>query len=483
MAIRTILGARATINENLELMRAKIHCLLLLSIGILLSFPAAAQHDTLYVSLQETVSRALESSPDLQAARARVGFAEARSRQARASRFLTELKLESAGAMVPGLTNPNNRPVDQLYLDPDVRNDYTKLRPYGQVQIELLQPIYAFGALGGNIRAAVHGVEVEEGAARAKALEVALRAADLYYNVLLTEALFDLTEQATDVVGQAMTEIERLLEDGDPEVDEADRYQVLITEQELHRRIREVTESRAIAIAALGRQLMVGDEVVALPSETTLSPLTFIPLSLEEYSALALASRPELDQARAGMHAREALIRVARAEYYPQIVFGFSSTITGASNRHRQTNPFISDGFRRSSARTGIGFRQKLNFAQTRAKVSQAEAQRDEVEYLLDAAEQLVLLEVEQAWRNLSIAEGALAAQDSSLAISKEWLRVETINFDLDLGSTENLIDAVQANLALEALHLEAVRAYNMAVLRLQRAAGILYESTNNLPR
>ncbi|HMB94112.1 MAG TPA: hypothetical protein VKP65_24905, partial [Rhodothermales bacterium] len=70
--------------------------------------------------------------------------------------------------------------------------------------------------------------------------------------------------------------------------------------------------------------------------------------------------------------------------------------------------------------------------------------------------------------------QAALAAQDSSLTITNEWLRVEYINFDLELGDTENLVKAVQANLELEARYYEAVRRYNMAILRLLNAVGIL---------
>ena len=94
----------------------------------------------------------------------------------------------------------------------------------------------------------------------------------------------------------------------------------------------------------------------------------------------------------------------------------------------------------------------------------------------MEGAEQLILFEVEKAYRDLTVAQTALAAQDSSLTISKEWLRVEYINFDLDLGDTENLIKAVQANLELEARYFEAVQRYNMAVLRLMNAVGILVQ-------
>ena len=446
--------------------------LILGAAGLCLLANANAQPDTVRVSLQESIDWALRVSPDLEAARASERFAEARSDMARRSRFLTEMSFEAAFSAVPGLTNPNRQPVDALYLDPEVRNDFSSISPYAQTRFDLLQPIHTFGALRGNMRAAEYGAQVEGGVVRAAELAVMLRAADLYFNVLLTDALYNLTEDAAEVVEQAQEEIMRLLDEGDPEVDEADRYQVLITEQELQRRTREVREQRLLARSGLRRQLMLSAGTTVVLEESALEPMAFLMQPLEDYYDIARSNRPELIQARAGLLAREAQYQVARAEYYPQIFFGLSSSVTGAANRHRQPNPFISDAFRRSSARVGIGFRQKLNFALTKTRVRQAEARRDEVQSLLRAAEELVLYSVEEAYRNVTIAESALAAQDSSLAISKEWLRVETINFDLDLGSTENLIDAVQANLELEARYLEAVQAFNRAVLGLQHALG-----------
>ena len=134
----------------------------------------------------------------------------------------------------------------------------------------------------------------------------------------------------------------------------------------------------------------------------------------------------------------------------------------------------MSDPFLGRGIRAGLGVRQELNFVQTRARVEQAEAERNQVRYQQEAAQQLVLFEVEEAYRNVIIAEAALRAQDESLTISERWLRDEYINFDLELGDTENLVDAVRANLELRAAYSEAVQRYNVAVLRLLEATGTL---------
>jgi outer membrane protein TolC len=440
-----------------------------------MALPAGAQSaDTLRMGLEETITRALDISPEVGQVASERAFAEARLRLAKASRFLTEFRATSAHAPAPTIDNPNGVPTDELYLDPEVRNDWNEWSMFNQVETELLQPIYTWGELGGNIRAARHGVAVEEAQVDGKALEVAARTGELYYSLLLADALYGLASEAGDIVEQAKQEIQRLIDEGDEEVDEADLYQVRITEQEYLRRVVEVEERRLTARTALRRQLFLSDGVVVVPEDATLAAIPFIPASLETYLDIALNERPEQDQARAGLAAREALVDVARSGYYPKLFLGARHRLSGTPGRYRQPNPYISDGLRGNSLRAGLGMRLELNFAQTRARVQQARAERDEVRFQSEAARQLILFEVEEAYRNLTIARAALDASEESLTLSNQWLRIEQVGFDQDIGDTENLIDAVRMNLELKAARHEAVFRYNVAVLRLLRAVGLL---------
>ena len=432
-----------------------------------------AAQDTLQVGLREVMEQALRVSPEVGYVRADYGFAEARTDLARAGRFLTEFTSSSALSVAPGVTNPNGVDPQALYLDPAVRNDYSSLAPFAYTDVSLVQPVYTWGRVGASLDAASYGADAAAAAVAGMEREVALRTAELYFSVLLAEDFVRLTERAGDVVEQAKSEIARLLEEGSPDVDEAERYQVLITEQEFARRVTEVAEQRYVAYAGLRRQLMLGDSTTLVPADRVLEPVKFRLAGLGSYLTAAL-ERPVVQRARAGLAARDALVRGARADYFPQVVLVASASLSGTTGRYRQPNPYISDGFRAARARTGIGIRQKLNFAQTRAKVAQARSELEAVEYRLRAAEQYVMFETEAAWREVRIRQSSLASQDSSLAITKEWLRVEYINFDLELGDTENLVKAVRANLEIEAHDLEAVRDYNMAVFRLLAASGLL---------
>lgn len=436
--------------------------------------PGGFAADSLVLDLSEAIRRALEVSPEVGQEMAQRDFAQARAGLAKASRFLTEFRATSGHAVAPGLDNPNGTPDDRLYLDPDVENDWSVVRPYNEVEVEVLQPIYTWGQIGGSIRAARAAVLVEDAAVRAKADEVAARTGELYYNVLLTSALYRIAVEAESVVDRATSELTRLLEDGDPNIDNADVFQTKITAQEIRGRLTEVTQLRATAQMALARQLFLPEGTVVVPADAQLEAFDASLEPLESYLALAAAERPELDQARAGLVAREALVEVARSDYFPKLFVGATYKRGGAEGRIRQPSAYIGDGYRANSFRAGLGLRMELNVAQTRAKVAQAEAQREEVRYQQTAAQQLIRFEVEQAYRDVLIAEASVTARDSSLLLAREWLRTEQIDFDLGLGETENLVEAVRASLELQVSALEAAQRYNAAWLRLWRATGTL---------
>lgn len=455
---------------------------LLAAVSLLLAAPAAQSQtaDTVRLDVASAISEALLVSPEVGAVRARWKFAQARHRFARANRFLTEFEVTTAHAPVPRLSNPNGTPTDELFLDPDVRNDFESYSLFSQVDAKFLQPVYTWGELGGSIAAAGFAADAEEAATTGKREEVALRAAELYYNVLLTEALDRLTKDASADVAKAKQEIERLLAEGAEDVDEADMFEVLITEQEFNRRVVEVRQKKQTARIALRRLLFIDDGAVVDLGGALLEPIAFSLDSLDHYQSIALAHRPEIRQAEAGLAARTSLVSVARSDYYPKFFVGGSAGIRYADGRFRQKSAYHSDRLRGSTLEAGVGLRQKLNFLQTRTKVEQAKAQTSEVANQLVAARQLVLFEVEDAYRNVIVAQAAMTSLQEALRLSKEWLRSEQINFDLDLGNTENLVRAVEANLTLQASAHEATHQYNLATLRLINATGTLEAASKN---
>ena len=439
-----------------------------------------APGDTVRLSLADAVQRSLSVSPEVDQQKAGRQFARARLGEARQSRFLTDLSANTAHSFAPSLDIPsdNTRPPRAFYLEPDVVNDWTidALQPFNRLEVRAQQPIYTAGELSNSIRAARFGVEVEDGAVNAKRLEVASRTGDIYYSLLLVEALQRLADETGNVVDRAKREVQRLLDEGDADVDQADLFEVRLTEEEYKRRVVEIRERLATARSALRRQLFLPDGVVVETADARLEPIDFQihPDSLAYYLDLGVQNRPELDQAQAGIKARKALVQVEKSDYYPKLGFQATYAYSYTPNRPQQRSAYVGDPFNGNATRTGFGVQMNLDIFQTRKRVEQAQAELDEVRFQEEAAGQLVRFEIEDAYRNVIIQETNVASRDQSLQITEEWLRNEQINFDLDFGNTENLVKAVRANLEAEARYYEAVRAYNVAILQLLDATGTL---------
>ncbi|MFB6272591.1 MAG: TolC family protein, partial [Salinibacter sp.] len=355
----------------------------------------ATPGDTVRVSLTEAIVRALDASPEVDQRRAQRRFAEARSDEARASRFLTDVSLNTAFSFAPGLTDVGNVspdfPEELRYLHPSRQNDWSlgALRPFGRFEISVRQPLWTWGKLSGNIRAARHGVDVEAAQVDRKALEVAVRTGKIYYNLLLTKALDQLADRTKKVIDRAKREIKRLLEKGDKSVSQADLYQTRLTEQEYRRRVVEINQNRATARSALRRLLFLPEGTTVVPAAEELRPVEFSvhPDSLDYYVRRALQNRPEVTQAEAGVKARKALVDVAQSNYYPQI--GVQASLSQSITLPERPNPdnaFVGDSFMGTGTRTGIGIQQNLNFGQTKARVDQAQAELNKVKHQRTAA-------------------------------------------------------------------------------------------------
>ncbi|MEL6444967.1 MAG: TolC family protein [Bacteroidota bacterium] len=448
--------------------------LLLLLTAPLAAAQPSASPDTLRLDLAEAMQRALNDSPEVAIEAAGQDFAEARAQQARRSRYATEFTLTTGHAVAPGLrgVDPVLDPNAQ-YLNSELRNDWADPRPYNQYEVELLQPLYTAGELGGQIAAAEAGVRLEAAEVDQKASEVALRTGDLYYTLLLTQRLDALTAEAGDALSVAQRELQALLDEGDPDVDDADLFQLRLFEQEYRRQVAEVREQAALARIALARQVLTPNAVV-VPADLDLTAVTFQRDALGVYQDVALAQRSEMRRAQAGYAARDALVRVARSDFYPKLFLSITQGGRYAAGRRQQANPYVSDDFLGTGLRAGVGIRLNLAYHQTRAKVAQAIAERDEVRAQRTAAEQLILFDVEEAYRQLVIAEEALVSRQEATSIAGDWLRTEQINADLGFGTTDNLVAAVRADLDARAAELAAVRAYNVAVLTLLDATGTL---------
>src|SRR5699024_7808820 len=106
--------------------------------------PLQAQ-DTVRVSLEEFVKQGIKNSGQIDAKKQEIFLAKNRVDQVKGERFLTSFTLTTAHGLVPNTEGETQEGSFQY--------DFEDLSLYTQARIELLQPIFTWGALRNAVKA------------------------------------------------------------------------------------------------------------------------------------------------------------------------------------------------------------------------------------------------------------------------------------------------------------------------------------------
>lgn len=90
-----------------------------------------------------------------------------------------------------------------------------------------------------------------------------------------------------------------------------------------------------------------------------------------------------------------------------------------------------------------------------------------------EAAQDGIILEVNNAYKDASLAEIKVAKTDEALVTTKEWLRMEQLDYDFGIGEVKDLIDAMKMELELRLKYIENVFEFNSSVTKLNKTAGL----------
>lgn len=446
----------------------------LILLFILPSFSHASDADTVRISLAEFLNRGVEASSELDAQYQNVELADNQYRRARNQRYLPSVELTTAHGLVPGVksSDPGQYPDNQLYLDPDLQNDWENWGVFTQGEISALQPLITWGGISSAIEAARAGAEAVKYKYDTDEQEYRLQLFELYQSRLLAKELQRLLEEARGTLERAEDTLEDMRDDDDVDFDQADIYQFRIFRQRFFTQEQEVI--RNVEFVENAWQIALGEtDSVYLPEEEFLDPFDVEIHDLDHYRHRASADRPEIRGLDAAQQAAQAGVEASRSQRYPTLFFGVQGRAAFTPNRPRQENPFIRNTTNYLSASVGIGFRQNLNFRTVNLDVERREAQRRQVEYQREAAEDGIHFELSEVFRDVRVAESRVQNTEEALRISNQWLRDEQIEYDLGFGDIENLVDAVKENLELEVEYRQSVHRYNMKLAELYRKAGI----------
>jgi outer membrane protein TolC len=166
-------------------------------------------------------------------------------------------------------------------------------------------------------------------------------------------------------------------------------------------------------------------------------------------------------------------IEAKKAENKPGLFLGFTGTYAHAPSRPRQDNPFISSDGNTLNMSFGFSIRQNLNFNQIKTNLKRAELEMDRLDFQQKAIQDLVMLEVHEKYRDASIAQSKYEGSTEALKITKEWLRMEQLDYDFGIGDVRDVVDALKQELELRIEEKETVFDYIISLANLNKATGL----------
>ena len=441
--------------------RGKMARLWAVGLCLTLTGPALASDHRVRLDLATALSRAIETSPAVGVAQADLKIARTELSRARAARILPKFDLRWFLGPSPEARG------DALTGDTEIGN----LGLFTRSELNLVQPLFTFGGLSAAEDAASSAITAREAGLERSQRQVALQVIGAYYGLLLANDLWKLAVEAReDIQGARRTVLEKLdAEEGDYTYIDLARLDRFL--YDVHENQNKVARLRTLSRTALRSLLDLAEGDSLAFRDETLRPVPVEVMSLEHYLA-ALGDQPGLRQLRAVAGVREAQVRAARSDYYPQFFLAGQFKHSFAPNRDDQDSPFAKDDFNFINLGAVIGIRQSLSFGATRAGVRKAELEHQKLIYQERLARTAARIELERVYTSLIEARRNVAEARKAKRATRRWISSARGGFNAGLEESEELIDATKEYGLIRAKYLEAVYVMNTAWAALQIATG-----------
>lgn len=421
----------------------------------------------LELGLDDCIRIALKSAPELGEAQADIDLTTSKLNEARSYGYP---QIEVTALFGPA---PQARRQD---ISPEINTDkkfrLSELTWFTSTDATLIQPLFTFGKISENMKAATHGIEVDRSRKEQRANEIALKVREYYFGLLLARELKELVTEVAESLAKARVKALKMIDEGSEGADEIDLYKLDAFSGEVAKYREEALKGEKLALAALKTRLgLSADTQLEISSERLVMNELVIP-DYETYLNKARSQRPEYRQIAEGLKARSALVEAAKANYYPDIFLGGLFSWAYADDRDRINNPYINDQFKHLNGGVALGARWKLDFGITGAKVASEQAQYNRLMSTKAFADANIPLQIKKYYLDLQEAENSVTATQNAFTNAKKWGMAAIANFDFGVGPAKDILEALQAYARMRAAYFQSIYNHRIAQANLDYAIG-----------
>lgn len=446
----------------------------LLAAGLVFTTPLMA----LTINLQQAVEMSLAADPRIKEREQLVEVARAMLQEVQgnmswrvdANAFIGLTRSVEGGFFDNG-TNTCAVPPCTLRSDGD---DYNGLSDWTYVQVALIKPLYTFGKVERYGDAAQGNIDLKMGELRQTKGDIVYDTKRAYFGYLTARDIRLFLEDMQSRLDKVIGGVERELREETGESRQSDLYALQSARSLV---ARYAFQARAVEKISLdGLKVLVGVEPQTdlAVADSRLDAVPFPQDGLAAFEARALEQRPEMTQLEAGLRARRALVEAKKAERLPDIYAGVVGAYSYASKREQLDNPHLNDPFNGGGLTPVLGVKWENVFGVTSARVNQAQAELEALNYKKAFAVMGVPFEVREAYTNAEANFNAQRELADGAAAARRWVIAALADFSAGLDTADRLAEAVRNYALLQADYLRTLNDYNMNVAQLARMTGEL---------
>ena len=310
-------------------------------------------------------------------------------------------------------------------------------------QVDAVLPLYTFGKISSGQAAAGHAVDARAALLTQQQNGAAQDVARAYWGYQTTRDAQKSIDELLGRLDEARAVATKLIAEESEQATASDLSRLELVGYEVQAQSDAAIAQQRLAEVAL--KLLAGrspDEPLAVKREE-LPPPPDAP-DLQALLKRAEAQRPELKAAKANVQARQALVSLERAKYWPDLALAGGYSFAWTSNADSPASPYASNPYNFNAGYLGLGLRGSFDLPQKLARVTQVEADLHEAQAMLVGAERLLRLDIEKALGDLASARGRARHYADSSAMAKKMLIKGALGIDSGLGNAGDvLIDAL----------------------------------------
>ena len=200
-----------------------------------------------------------------------------------------------------------------------------------------------------------------------------------------------------------------------------------------------------------------------------------VSLDTETFIAEAFKHRPDYRQVCLDLKNKEINRRVARNQRLPELNFFAMAGASGLDKSYGEAWDELNT-FDYHDYEFGLEFKFPLQNRQGRYRYKQAKLQYDRAKKIIENLQNLIILDVRNAVRNVETERKRVEATAVAVESEKAKLDSEVKRFKVGMATSHDVLEFQEDYAAALARHIQSMVAYNKALIDLERAKGTLLE-------